>query len=110
MNQLGKPHGAIGVSQYEGIISPAYFVARITPTADSRFVHYLLRTHLYISAAVQTLENFRLAFKHKFLPTILARVDANEEIFKRVLDEEGFSEEMEEFYLRRVYERLQDAA
>lgn len=49
MNQLGKPHGALGVSDYDGIISPAYFVARIGSNADPRFVHHLLRTRLYIS-------------------------------------------------------------
>jgi type I restriction enzyme S subunit len=44
MNQLGKPHGSIGVSKDRGIISPAYFVAEIGPSANPRFVHYLLRT------------------------------------------------------------------
>jgi type I restriction enzyme S subunit len=49
MNQLGKPHGAIGVSGHDGIISPAYFVANIAANAEPRFVHHLLRTRLYIS-------------------------------------------------------------
>jgi type I restriction enzyme S subunit len=49
MNQLGKPHGSLGVSGYEGIISPAYFVAEIGPAAVPRFIHHLLRTRLYIS-------------------------------------------------------------
>ena len=49
MNQLGKPHGAIGSSDYHGIISPAYFVAVIGTSAEPRFVHHLLRTRLYIS-------------------------------------------------------------
>jgi type I restriction enzyme S subunit len=49
MNQLGKPHGSLGVSSFEGVISPAYFVARIGATAEPRFVHHLLRTRLYIS-------------------------------------------------------------
>lgn len=49
MNQLGKPHGALGVSRYEGIISPAYFVAEIGPLAVPRYIHHLLRTQLYIS-------------------------------------------------------------
>jgi type I restriction enzyme, S subunit len=49
MNQLGKPHGALGVSQYVGIISPAYFVATIGSDAEPRFIHHLLRTRLYIS-------------------------------------------------------------
>jgi type I restriction enzyme, S subunit len=49
MNQLGKPHGALGVSDYDGIISPAYFVANIATSVEPRFVHHLLRTRLYIS-------------------------------------------------------------
>lgn len=49
MNQLGKPHGAVGVSAFAGIISPAYFVAAVEATADPQFVHHLLRTRLYIS-------------------------------------------------------------
>ena len=49
MNQLGKPHGALGVSDYHGIISPAYFVAAIGERAEPRFLHHLLRTRLYIS-------------------------------------------------------------
>ncbi len=49
MNQLGKPHGSLGISPFRGIISPAYFVAEIGPTAAPRFVHHLLRTRLYIS-------------------------------------------------------------
>lgn len=49
MNQLGKPHGSLGVSPYRGIISPAYFVASIGPSVVPRFVHYLLRSRLYIS-------------------------------------------------------------
>ncbi len=49
MNQLGKPHGALGVSHHHGIISPAYFVAEISDEANPRFVHHLLRTRLYIS-------------------------------------------------------------
>jgi type I restriction enzyme S subunit len=48
MNQLGKPHGALGVSEHDGIISPAYFVARIGGIADARFVHHMLRTRLYV--------------------------------------------------------------
>lgn len=49
VNQLGKPHGALGVSDYTGIISPAYLVAEVGPRAHGRFIHYLLRTRMYIS-------------------------------------------------------------
>lgn len=49
MNQLGKPHGSLGVSPFDGIISPAYFVAAIGPSAEPRYVHHLVRSRLYIS-------------------------------------------------------------
>ena len=54
-----------------------------------------------------SLDNFRLVFDKKFLQTIITRVDANEEIFKKILDDEDFRATLGEFYLRKVYERLQ---
>ena len=49
VNQLGKPHGALGVSKHSGIISPAYFVAEFNEKVEPHFMHHLLRTRLYIS-------------------------------------------------------------
>ena len=57
-----------------------------------------------------SLDNFRLVFDRKFLQTIITRVDANEEIFKRILDDEDFRATLGEFYLRKVYDRLQASA
>ena len=54
-----------------------------------------------------SLDNFRLVFDKKFLQTIITRVDANEEIFKKILDDEDFRATLGEFYLRKVYDRLQ---
>jgi type I restriction enzyme S subunit len=45
MNALGKPHGSIGRSAQEGITSPAYWVLECSEHADSRFLHYLLRSN-----------------------------------------------------------------
>ena len=42
----------------------------------------------------------------KFLQTIITRVDANDEIYKRILDDEDLRLTLAEFYLRKVYERL----
>jgi type I restriction enzyme R subunit len=57
-----------------------------------------------------SLDNFRLVFDRKFLETIVTRVDSNEEIFKRILDDEDFQAALSDFYLRRVYERLRQEA
>ncbi len=53
-----------------------------------------------------SLDNFRLVFDRKFLQTIITRVDQNDEIFKRILDDVDFRAMMGEFYLRKVYQRL----
>ncbi len=53
-----------------------------------------------------SIDNFRLVFDRKFLETIVTRVDENEEIFKKILDDEDFRATVGEFYLQKVYERL----
>jgi type I restriction enzyme R subunit len=57
-----------------------------------------------------SIDNFRLVFDRKFLETIITRVDANDEIFKKILDDEDFHATLGDFYLRKVYERLREAA
>lgn len=41
--------GAIGVSNHDGIISPAYAVCRSRIAVDSNYFHYLFRTGLYLT-------------------------------------------------------------
>src|SRR5687767_11576018 len=55
-----------------------------------------------------TIDNFRLVFDRKFLQTIVTRVDANDEIYKKILDDEDFRATLGEFYLQKVYERLRE--
>ena len=55
-----------------------------------------------------SIENFGLVFDRKFLQTIVTRVDANDEIYKKILDDEDFRATVGEFYLRKVYERLRE--
>ncbi|MFE1248797.1 restriction endonuclease subunit S [Streptomyces sp. NPDC058735] len=45
MNRLGKPHGSVGMSPWEGITSPAYWVMGVNPQlGEPRFLHHLLRS------------------------------------------------------------------
>jgi type I restriction enzyme, S subunit len=43
--------GAIGVSEYEGIVSPAYVVQRPRENCDPSYFHYLLRTPAFAKEA-----------------------------------------------------------
>jgi type I restriction enzyme, S subunit len=47
-NKLRTWQGGLGVSKFEGIVSPAYFVCRPYPTVEPRFLHYLLRSRVYL--------------------------------------------------------------
>ncbi len=50
-NKMRAWQGAVGVSDYRGIISPAYVVERPRPGGDSRYFHYLLRTPAFAKEA-----------------------------------------------------------
>ena len=56
-------------------------------------------------ARANTLENFRLAFDDRFMSTIISRMDDNEAIVKRVLDEAELREALKGIYASRVYQR-----
>jgi type I restriction enzyme S subunit len=50
-NKMRAWQGALGVSQYRGIVSPAYIVVRSRLKQVSRYYHYLFRTPAFASEA-----------------------------------------------------------
>lgn len=56
-------------------------------------------------ARANTFDNFRLAFDPKFLGTVIGRMDENEALFKRMLDDQDFQEAVKDEYAARVYKR-----
>jgi type I restriction enzyme R subunit len=57
-----------------------------------------------------SIENFRLVFERTFLQTIVTRMDANSDIFRRLLDDEDFRELLGDYYVNKVYGQLRDVA
>jgi type I restriction enzyme R subunit len=55
-------------------------------------------------------DNFRLVFDRKFLSTVVERMDGNEAIYKRVLDDEEFQKALMDLYALRLYDRLRMSA
>lgn len=41
--------GGLGVSKYEGLVSPAYCTYKLIHDSDPRFLHYLYKTPLYLA-------------------------------------------------------------
>ncbi|MEO6703291.1 MAG: hypothetical protein ABI140_13985 [Jatrophihabitantaceae bacterium] len=49
LNKMKTWQGSLGVSDYDGIVSPAYFTCSVSPNVHGRFLHYLLRSSTYIA-------------------------------------------------------------
>lgn len=48
INKMKTWQGSLGVSDYLGIVSPAYLVSELKGEVNKRYLHYLLRSHPYI--------------------------------------------------------------
>ncbi|WP_274449866.1 restriction endonuclease subunit S [Aeromonas caviae] len=64
MNKMKAWQGSIAVSEYEGIVSPAYFVYepsnKLFELAHPRYVHYLLRNPIYITQYMSRSKGIRV--------------------------------------------------
>ncbi|MFF8953436.1 hypothetical protein ACF09I_32215 [Streptomyces sp. NPDC014940] len=93
LNKMKTWQGSLGVSQYEGIVSPAYFVCEMSPDIDARYAHHLLRSepyiHLYRAASKGIRPNqWDLPFdEFRQLPLLLPPLTEQRRI-ARFLDEE----------------------
>ncbi|MCY4085405.1 MAG: type I restriction endonuclease [Actinomycetia bacterium] len=61
---------------------------------------------LAAQAKANDLTNFRLAFDRQFMNTIINRMDANDEILKRILDNHDFRNLLADYYTTKIYTRL----
>ena len=59
-------------------------------------------------AKSNTLENFRLVFDRQFMKTVVGRMDENDAIFKRILDDPEFQGALMDLYATRVYRRARE--
>jgi len=49
MNKMKAWQGSYGISEQDGIVSPAYFIFQLREDIDSRYFHLAIRSRLYIS-------------------------------------------------------------
>ena len=64
MNKMKAWQGSIAVSEYEGIVSPAYFVyepnSKLFEHAHPKYVHYLLRNPIYVTQYLSRSKGIRV--------------------------------------------------
>ena len=83
-------------------------------TADQLFFDQLEETwmadeHLTAQARTNPIENVRLVFSDTFIKSIIGRMDDNEDIFKKILDDDALQSVVMNHYLARVFERARGA-
>lgn len=48
LNKMKTWQGSLGISEYRGIVSPAYITCKITKEFENKYLHYLLRSQRYV--------------------------------------------------------------
>lgn len=59
INKMKTWQGSLAVSDYGGIVSPAYFVCGLAPSVHPRFIHYALRSTIYVDAYASVSKGIR---------------------------------------------------
>ncbi len=59
-------------------------------------------------AKANTFENFMVVFERKFMAVVLARMDANADLFRAINDDRGFAADLQASYGRDVYATLHE--
>jgi len=60
-------------------------------------------------AKSNTIDNFKYGFEEVFINTLIKRMDQNQEIFTKMMDDEEFSKVVKRILLEKVYTRLREA-
>jgi len=63
---------------------------------------------LKTQAKANAKENFKYGFDDKFLTTLIARMDKNEDLFKRIMDNREFRDIVKDYLLNKLYDRFKD--
>jgi type I restriction enzyme S subunit len=89
MNKMKAWQGSYGISQYDGIVSPAYFVFNVN-FKNLEYFHYAIRSKVYVNFFAQSSDGIRVGQwdlsmnKMKDIPFILPPEDEQAEIVKYI--------------------------
>jgi type I restriction enzyme S subunit len=93
INKMKAFQGSVAISDYRGIVSPAYFVFEGNHSSNPRFLHYLMRSNRYIFAYLSISKGIRPnqwdlePQQHSRLPLVIPP-DPEQKIIADFLDHE----------------------
>lgn len=61
---------------------------------------------LGMQAKSNTIDNFKYGFEDVFINKLIDRMDQNQDIFNKIMDDKAFAAVVKEYLLRKVYKRL----
>lgn len=108
LNKMKTWMGSLGVSEYRGIVSPAYYVLRPNFEFFSGYLHHLLRSKIYIDQYGSVSKGVRpgqwdLSYdEFKSLKVILPPVDEQKEIYNRLTKELEFNSQLSNLESKKV--------
>jgi len=63
---------------------------------------------LQTQAKVNKLDTFKYAFEEMFVDKLIDRMDQNQEIFEKILEDQSFGRLVKELMMKKVYARLNE--
>jgi type I restriction enzyme, S subunit len=60
INKMKAWQGSVAISEFRGIVSPAYFIYEALHAANSRYLHYLMRSLRYITGYLSVSKGIRV--------------------------------------------------
>jgi len=93
INKMKAWQGSVAVSEYRGIVSPAYFVYEAMHRENSRYLHYLMRSPRYVTGYLSLSQGIRVnqwdlqPNYHRRMPVVLPTLLEQTQI-ARFLDHE----------------------
>ena len=60
-------------------------------------------------AKTNTIGNFKYGFDEAFVTKLIERMELNQDIFAKIMDNRGFSDAVKEWMLQKVYQRINEA-
>lgn len=63
---------------------------------------------LGLQAKSNTMDNFKYGFEDMFIAKLVERMDQNQDIFNKIMDDKAFSSVVKDYLLKRVYKRLNE--
>jgi type I restriction enzyme R subunit len=59
-----------------------------------------------LRATSNPIENFKYAFEDVFINKLIERMDGNQDIFEKIMENNEFKNDVKDFLIKKIYERF----